>query len=235
MRRSLKKASNRVEGELEQRRSPVVKDHERVPIADAILDYRARGTLTFGIPAHNGGRGQTPSSPRGPARTRRAAACRAATGSTRATARGKVRSTAQELFAEAMGAKERLFSTNGSSLSVHVAMMAVAGPGDTLVTACNGHTSAFTGLVLSVARPVYVDASYDDDPRSPTRRAPRAAGRISAEVVTPYPPGIPAVAPSEVYTDAIVDSLEEAAAGGFVEGAADQALSTLRVVAAGGG
>jgi arginine/lysine/ornithine decarboxylase len=59
-----------------------------------------------------------------------------------------------------------------------------------------------------------------------------APGRISAELVTPYPPGIPAIAPGEVYTKAIVEYLEEVAvAGGFMEGAADQSLSELRVVA----
>jgi arginine decarboxylase len=58
-----------------------------------------------------------------------------------------------------------------------------------------------------------------------------AVGRISAELVTPYPPGIPAVMPGEVHTDATVEYLEQVvAAGGFVEGAADQALDRLRVV-----
>lgn len=61
-----------------------------------------------------------------------------------------------------------------------------------------------------------------------------AIGRVSAELVTPYPPGIPVAAPGEVYNEAIVYYLEEVvAAGGFVEGAADQSLSRLRVVAAG--
>jgi arginine/lysine/ornithine decarboxylase len=55
---------------------------------------------------------------------------------------------------------------------------------------------------------------------------------VSAELVTPYPPGFPAVAPGEVYNEATIDYLEEIiAAGAFVEGAADQSLSTLRVVA----
>jgi arginine decarboxylase len=63
-------------------------------------------------------------------------------------------------------------------------------------------------------------------------RARDAIGRVSAELVTPYPPGIPAVAPGEVYSEAIVDYLEEIVANGaFVEGAADQALDKLRVVA----
>jgi arginine decarboxylase len=60
-----------------------------------------------------------------------------------------------------------------------------------------------------------------------------AVGRVSAELVTPYPPGIPAVAPGELYNEAIVEYLEEVVANGaFVEGAADQSLDKLRVVAA---
>jgi arginine decarboxylase len=68
--------------------------------------------------------------------------------------------------------------------------------------------------------------------RTDTVKPKHAVGRVSAELVTPYPPGIPAVAPGEVYNEAIVDYLEEiVAAGGFVEGASDQSLETLRVVA----
>ena len=59
-----------------------------------------------------------------------------------------------------------------------------------------------------------------------------AVGRVSAELVSPYPPGIPAVAPGEVLNEAIVDYLEQhVGASGFVEGAADQSLETFRVVA----
>jgi arginine/lysine/ornithine decarboxylase len=61
-----------------------------------------------------------------------------------------------------------------------------------------------------------------------------AVGRVSAEMVTPYPPGIPAVAPGELYSEAAIDYLEEiVGAGAFVEGAADQSLGRLRVVAGG--
>jgi arginine/lysine/ornithine decarboxylase len=75
----------------------------------------------------------------------------------------KVQSTAQELFAEAVGAKQTLFSTNGSSLSMHVALMSVVGPGEQIVMARNGHKSTFAGLILSGAHPVYVDPYYDED------------------------------------------------------------------------
>jgi arginine/lysine/ornithine decarboxylase len=61
----------------------------------------------------------------------------------------------------------------------------------------------------------------------------QAAGRISAEFVTPYPPGIPAVAPGELYNEENVSYLQAfVEAGGFVEGAADPTLQQVRVVAA---
>src|SRR4051794_22798121 len=63
-------------------------------------------------------------------------------------------------------------------------------------------------------------------------KARDAVGRVSAELVTPYPPGIPAAVPGELYTPAIVDYVEQvAAAGGYLEGAVDAALDRLRVVA----
>jgi arginine/lysine/ornithine decarboxylase len=62
---------------------------------------------------------------------------------------------------------------------------------------------------------------------------PKAAvGRVSAELITPYPPGIPVLAPGERITDTVVDYLEKfVAAGGYVEGASDQSLDRFRVVA----
>jgi arginine/lysine/ornithine decarboxylase len=58
-----------------------------------------------------------------------------------------------------------------------------------------------------------------------------AAGEISAEMICPYPPGIPIAAPGERLTTEIVDYLEQVvAAGGMVEGAADESLAEFRVV-----
>src|SRR3954463_1047705 len=58
-----------------------------------------------------------------------------------------------------------------------------------------------------------------------------APGRVSAEWITPYPPGIPAIAPGEVLTEPIVGYLEEGVRNGaFVEGAAAPSLGSCRVV-----
>jgi lysine decarboxylase len=65
-----------------------------------------------------------------------------------------------------------------------------------------------------------------------TVRAEEAAGRVAAEMVCPYPPGIPAIAPGEVVSRALVDALREAAAAGTrLAYCADPALETLQVVA----
>src|SRR3954454_7747744 len=140
-RRGQKKAGNRVKASVEQRRGPVRKEQDAVPIADAMRDYWDRGMLTFSIPAHNGGRGPAPEFTKWAGMDAARFDLPLSHGvDTRDRAWG-VQSTAQELFAEAVGAKQTLFSSNGSSLSVHVAIMTVAGPGDTLVLARNGHKS----------------------------------------------------------------------------------------------
>lgn len=60
-----------------------------------------------------------------------------------------------------------------------------------------------------------------------------AAGRVSAELIAPYPPGIPVIAPGEQITVGVLDALEHARATGVrIAYAADPTLATLRVLAA---
>jgi lysine decarboxylase len=59
-----------------------------------------------------------------------------------------------------------------------------------------------------------------------------AVGRISTELVAPYPPGVPVLAPGEVVTEQVVAALESARAAGVrIAYAADPRLVTLDVVA----
>jgi arginine decarboxylase len=65
-----------------------------------------------------------------------------------------------------------------------------------------------------------------------TEQAPvsRAAGRVSAEMITPYPPGIPAVLPGEVIDQPVVDYLCSGLAAGMgIPDAADPTLRTFKV------
>src|SRR3954451_23931672 len=154
---------NQQKAEAEAERGPVRSEPDATPIGDAIRGLHERNDLAFGIPAHRSGTGDvTPDmvawSGEG--------AFRADVGmNNRVDNRhqsGQGEPTAMELFAEAVGADQTLFSTNGSTENVHVAMMTVVRPGETIVLARNGHKSAFSGLVLSGARPVYVDPVYDE-------------------------------------------------------------------------
>ena len=59
-----------------------------------------------------------------------------------------------------------------------------------------------------------------------------AVGRVSAELVAPYPPGIPVLAPGERIDAEVLAALRAAlAAGTRIAYAADPTLATLRVVA----
>ncbi len=67
-----------------------------------------------------------------------------------------------------------------------------------------------------------------------TVAAEAAVGRVAAELVAPYPPGIPAIVPGEVLTGEVLDALREASAAGVrVAYAADPTMATVQVVAAG--
>jgi arginine decarboxylase len=67
--------------------------------------------------------------------------------------------------------------------------------------------------------------------RNETVPAAAAIGRVSAELVAPYPPGVPVLAPGELITSAAVAALLEVAAdGGRIAYAADPTLATFQVV-----
>jgi arginine decarboxylase len=68
--------------------------------------------------------------------------------------------------------------------------------------------------------------------RNETVGAEAAVGRISAELIAPYPPGVPVLAPGERITAAALDALREVKAdGGRIAYAADPSLATFQVIA----
>jgi arginine decarboxylase len=64
-----------------------------------------------------------------------------------------------------------------------------------------------------------------------TVSADAAVGRVSAELIAPYPPGVPVLAPGELVTADALDALREVHAdGGRIAYAADPTLATLQVI-----
>jgi len=98
-----------------------------------------------------------------------------------------------------------------------------AGGGSAACTGLLAHPPAFTRQVLSPRNAFF----------APSVALPLAecAGRVSAEMVTPYPPGIPVLGPGEAISDEIVAYLQEGAKTGLkVHGPEDRHLRSLRVV-----
>lgn len=123
-----------------------------------------------------------------------------------------------------------------------VAQVSLADTADSL-------TRLVDALVASVERhrrkprPVVTGAAYQVTPV--TVMPPRAAffapsdavalhdaiGRVSVELVAPYPPGIPVLAPGEEVTDEVLETLDKARSDGIrIAYAADPTLNTLRVI-----
>jgi arginine decarboxylase len=138
-------------------------DQRRAPMLEALRAYHECKPASFSIPAHKGGEsldqltrqvlGDGPY--RGDAPMHKGLDDRVST--------YKVQSFAQQLAADAFGADEALFSTNGSTLSVQIAVLAATHPGQEVAVARNVHKSVISGLILSGANPVFVDPVYDDE------------------------------------------------------------------------
>jgi len=72
------------------------------------------------------------------------------------------------------------------------------------------------------------EAFFADSETLPIEKTPE---RICAEIICPYPPGIPVLMPGELITKTALEYLQEIQKiGGFITGCADETLQTIKVV-----
>jgi len=114
-------------------------DHSRVPVVEALQEFRRRGDVVFGPPGHRQGRGADPRLLDVLGEGLFAADVLTLNGLDDRRQSQGVLEQAQELMADAVHADTAFFSTCGSSLSVKSAMMSVAGPGEKLLVSRNAH------------------------------------------------------------------------------------------------
>ena len=107
---------------------------------------------------------------------------------------------------------------------------------DALIVSIERHRGSPRQIKASSAWSVIAESALD--PRAaffaPHETVPVASapGRVCAELIAPYPPGVPVLAPGEVITAASLDVLRETLAdGGRIAYAADPTLATIQVVA----
>jgi len=84
---------------------------------------------------------------------------------------------AQELAAEAFRAEETLFLVNGSTLGVQAMILSICSLNDKILVSRNMHQSVVAGLILSGARPVYLQPEFDKDFNLPLNVRPDTVKR----------------------------------------------------------
>jgi lysine decarboxylase len=136
-------------------------DHTCAPVLDALADYHRSGRLAFAPPGHKQARGADPA-------VREVLGDAVFLGDVLASGglddrlmRGRVLERAEELMADAVHADHTFFTTCGSSLSVKAAMLAVAGPHESLLIGRDAHKAVVSGLILSGIEPVWVEPRWD--------------------------------------------------------------------------
>ncbi|MFF8931330.1 aminotransferase class I/II-fold pyridoxal phosphate-dependent enzyme [Streptomyces longwoodensis] len=168
-------------------------DHSRVPVLEALQEFRRRGDVVYGPPGHKQGLGADPRVLDIVGEGVFASDVLSLNGLDDRRESQGVLTQAEELMADAVGAEQAFFSTCGSSLSVKTAMLAVAGPGEKLLVSRNAHKSVIAGVIVNGVHPVWVHPKFDgerhlahppepDDVRRALREHPDVKGML---LITP--------------------------------------------------
>ncbi|MEU0335129.1 ornithine decarboxylase [Streptomyces sp. NPDC006193] len=168
-------------------------DHSRVPVLEALQEFRRRGDVAYGPPGHKQGRGTDPRVAEILGIDVFRSDVLSLNGLDDRRQSQGVLEQAQELMADAVGAEHAFFSTCGSSLSVKTAMLSVAGPGEKLLLSRNAHKSVIAAVIINGVEPVWVHPKFDaerhlahppepDDVRKALREHPDAKGML---LITP--------------------------------------------------
>lgn len=139
------------------------RDQTRAPIVEAIEGYQKEGRTSFSIPGHKRDAGIDQLMAEKLGNTLYRNDIPAHHGLDDRKESRKTRAKAEELAADAFGAKQSFFSIGGTSLSVHVAMLTVAGSGEKLIVARNTHKSVIAALLLGEVNPIFLQPDINEE------------------------------------------------------------------------
>src|SRR5215203_703039 len=138
-------------------------DHTKAPIVEAIERYHKSGIVPFTTPGHKRDRGVTAEIKHAlGAETYRNDITMQNGADDRRESKG-IQQEAEKLFADAIGSEQSYFSTNGSSLSAHSAILTIANPGDKILTVRNMHKSMVAALIMADVIPVFLKPAIDEE------------------------------------------------------------------------
>lgn len=136
-------------------------DQTATPLADALAAYRERGMSAFHTPGHKLGAGAPPGLVEAVGPRFLEADMGIANGVDDTQCSGGFLRRSEQLAAAAWGGDRAFFLVNGSSSGMHAVLLALAGPGETVIVPRNAHRSLLTGLIFSGAMPAYVEPERD--------------------------------------------------------------------------
>lgn len=136
-------------------------DQNRTPIFDALRKYVDDGTVSFHVPGHKGGNGiQELRNYIG--KNVLSIDVNGMEDLDNICNPKNVIKESQELAAEAFGADNAYYLVNGTTAGVQAMIMTICKPGDKILIPRNAHKSAIGGLILSGAKPVYIQPEINN-------------------------------------------------------------------------
>jgi arginine decarboxylase len=174
---------------------------ETSPYLDALADYADREPGRYHVPGHKGGPGADPRLVEAIGERALRMDIPALTYGIDAGAAPTPFQRAQELAAEAWGARRTWFLINGATQGNHAACLALAHRRGQVIVQRNVHSSTVDGLILSGLRPQFVAPELDAELGIAHCLAPESLERALAE--TPDACGVLAVSPT--YFGAVAD------------------------------
>lgn len=139
-----------------------IKSHSRAPIYEALIKYKKARVVPFDVPGHKQGRGNAM------LREFLGEQCLSVDVNSMKPLDNlchpvSVIKEAEELAADAFGAKHAFLMVNGTSSSVQAMVMSVCKKGEKIIMPRNVHRSAINALVISGAIPVYVNPGVNKE------------------------------------------------------------------------
>jgi len=133
---------------------------EKTPVFDAVKKYMSDETIPFHVPGHKQGRG-LPEFCEFVGKNTLGIDLTCLPDTDNICNPKGVIAEAERLAAEAFGADRAFFLVNGTTNGIQAMIMAVCKPGDKILLPRNAHKSAFGGLIMSGAIPIYVRPEMD--------------------------------------------------------------------------
>src|SRR4051812_21770619 len=139
------------------------RSQDSTPYVDALLAYAARNPGRFQVPGHKGGLGSDPAAVALVGEVGLRNDIPSVTEGVDIGPEPTPFQQAQQLAAEAWGARRTWFLVNGASQGNHATLMALAHSGERIVVQRNVHSSVVDGLVLNGMRPTFVSPQIDSE------------------------------------------------------------------------